>query len=114
MTPSAAIPQDFQRRQIAVSSVFCIALTGLATLIILALLAIILGSIFWHGWAGFSWGFITRGTEKDMFDVNNAGVFRMIFGTAARVVIMTIFVIPVGVITAIYLTEYARPGSLVV
>ena len=32
----------------------------------------------------------------------------MIYGTAARVILMTIFVIPVGVITAIYLTEYAH------
>src|SRR5690349_1529015 len=78
------------------------------------MLAVILGNVFWHGWRGFSWGFITRGTEKDMFDVSNAGVFPMLFGTAARVILMTIFVIPVGVITAIYLTEYARPGSLVV
>jgi phosphate transport system permease protein len=39
-------------------------------------------------------------------------VFPMIFGTAARVILMTIFVIPVGVITAVYLTEYAHPRSL--
>jgi phosphate transport system permease protein len=37
----------------------------------------------------------------------------MIVGTAARVILMTIFVLPVGVITAIYLTEYAHPTSLV-
>ena len=104
----------FRRRQIDVGSFFFSGLTGLATLLILALLAIILGNVVWHGWSGFSWGFITRGTETDMFDVNNAGVFPMIFGTAARVILMTIFVIPIGVITAIYLTEYARPGSLVV
>jgi phosphate transport system permease protein len=111
-TPSKAA--EFRRTHMDVASVFFSGLTGLATLIILALLVIILGNIFYHGWAGFSWGFITRGTEKDMFDVKNAGVFPMIFGTAARVIIMTIFVIPIGVITAIYLTEYARPGSLVV
>ena len=111
-TPNSAT--DFRRSQVNVSSVFFSGLTGLATLIIMALLVIILGNIFYHGWAGFSWGFITRGTEKDMFDVKNAGVYPMIFGTAARVIIMTIFVIPIGVITAIYLTEYARPGSLVV
>jgi phosphate transport system permease protein len=115
-TPIAQTQGDrhFQRRKLDVASFFFGGLTGLATLLILALLAIILGNIFWHGWAGFSWGFIARGTEKDMFDVNNAGVFPMIFGTAARVIIMTIFVIPIGVTTAIYLTEYARPGSLVV
>ncbi len=104
--------RHFRRSQFDLGSCFFSGLTGLATLLILALLAIILGNIVWHGWAGFSWGFITRGTEKDMFDVNNAGVFPMIFGTAARVILMTFFVIPVGVITAIYLTEYARPGSL--
>ena len=102
----------FRRRQLDTGSFFFSGLTGLATLLILALLAIILGNIVWHGWAGFSWGFITRGTETDMFDVKNAGVFPMIFGTAARVILMTIFVIPIGVVTAIYLTEYARPGSL--
>ena len=112
MTTSAE--HHFRRRQLDVGSFFFSGLTGLATLLILALLAIILGNIVWHGWAGFSWGFITRGTETDMFDVKNAGVFPMIFGTAARVILMTIFVIPIGVITAIYLTEYARPGSLTV
>jgi phosphate transport system permease protein len=35
----------------------------------------------------------------------------MIFGTAARVILMTIFVVPIGVITAVYLTEYARVNS---
>ncbi len=37
----------------------------------------------------------------------------MIVGTTIRVFVMTIFVIPVGVITAIYLTEYAPNTSLV-
>jgi len=37
----------------------------------------------------------------------------MIVGTAFRVIVMTIFVIPVGVITAIYLTEYASNTSLI-
>ena len=106
--------KHFRRTALNVSSFFFSSLTGLSTLLILGMLAIILGNIFYHGWAGFSWGFITRGTEKDMFDVNNAGVFPMIFGTAARVILMTIFVIPIGVITAIYLTEYAKPGSRVV
>jgi phosphate transport system permease protein len=35
----------------------------------------------------------------------------MIFGTTALVVLMTIFVVPIGVITAIYLTEYAPNSS---
>ncbi len=43
-----------------------------------------------------------------MFDVAHAGIFPMIFGTVALVLLMTIGVVPVGVITAVYLVEYAR------
>ncbi|HSH94950.1 MAG TPA: phosphate ABC transporter permease PstA, partial [Roseimicrobium sp.] len=50
--------------------------------------------------------------DKDMFDVDKAGVLPMIVGTSMRVIVMTIFVIPVGVITAIYLTEYAHRTSV--
>ncbi len=87
-------------------------LTGLATLLILLLLLIILGNIVMNGMPGFSLRFIVSGADKDMFDVNKAGVLPMLIGTTARVILMTIFVIPVGVITAIYLTEYANPVSM--
>jgi len=92
-------------------SFFCTGLTGLATLLILAILAVILGNIAMHGWPAISWRFVSGGTESDMFDVTKAGIFPMIFGTSARVILMTIFVIPVGVVTAVYLTEYAHTTS---
>lgn len=91
----------------------CTGLTGLATLLILAILAVILGNVVLHGWPAMSWQFVTGGTESDMFDVAKAGIFPMIFGTTARVILMTIFVIPVGVVTAVYLTEYAQTTSVV-
>lgn len=103
----------FQRTRFDYGSFFFGGLTGLATLLILAILAVILGNVVWNGAAHLSWRFVTAGTEKDMFDIGKAGVFPMIFGTAARVILMTIFVIPVGVITAIYLTEYAHTASIV-
>ena len=106
------IPWNFQSRTLALDSKFFTGLTGAATLLILAMLAVILGSIVLNGLPGLSWRFIISGTEKDMFDVDKAGVFPMIVGTAARVILMTIFVIPVGVITAIYLTEYAHATSI--
>ncbi len=87
-------------------------LTGLATFLILAILAVLLGNILLLGWDGLSWRFVISGTEQDMFDVDQAGVLPMIVGTAARVFLMTLVVLPVGVITAIYLTEYARNNSL--
>ena len=88
-------------------------LTGAATLLILAILALILGNIVAQGAPHMSWRFLAGGTEKDMFDVGKAGILPMIFGTAARVILMTLFVLPVGVITAIYLTEYAPNTALI-
>ncbi len=106
------LPWSFRSNDIALDSKFFTGLTGAATALILAILAVILGNILINGWPGLSWRFITSGTEKDMFDVDKAGVLPMIFGTTARVILMTIFVIPVGVTTAVYLTEYAHATSL--
>lgn len=85
--------------------------TAVATLAILAMLALILVDIFWKGSAQLSWQFVSGNADEGMFDVDRAGVFPMIFGTAALVILMTIAVVPVGVITAVYLTEYARRNS---
>lgn len=109
---TAAPVMDLKSRRFDFASVFFTGLTGLATFLILAILAVILGNIFWNGWPSFSWHFIRSGTEKDMFDVHTAGVLPMIVGTTARVLLMTVFVLPVGVTTAVYLTEYANNASL--
>lgn len=92
-------------------SFFCTGLTGAATILILAILAVILVNIAWHGAGGLSPRFIFGSADRDMFDPAKAGVGPMVFGTAARVILMTLFVIPIGVATAIYLTEYARGTS---
>lgn len=85
--------------------------TGLATLLIIAILGIILGEIVRNGLPNLSWRFVSTGTATDMFDVDKAGILPMIFGTTARVLLMTLLVLPAGVLTAIYLTEYARMNS---
>ncbi|MEP6662186.1 MAG: phosphate ABC transporter permease PstA [Verrucomicrobiota bacterium] len=102
----------FERQHFDYISFFCTGLTGAATFLILALLAVILGNVVFNGWSSFSWRFVSGGTERDMFSVANAGILPMIVGTSMRVILMTIFVVPVGVITAIYLTEYAHATSL--
>ncbi|MCI0541935.1 MAG: phosphate ABC transporter permease PstA [Verrucomicrobiales bacterium] len=102
----------FRSERLELASVFFTGLTGLATFLILAILAIIIGNVLWHGLPYVSWHFVTGGTEKDMFDVDKAGVLPLIIGTTSKVVLMTLFVVPVGVITAVYLTEYARTTAL--
>jgi phosphate transport system permease protein len=103
---------DFNRKQFRLGSFFFSGLTGFATILILAILAVILGNIAIQGYQHFTWRFVTGGTERDMFNPDNAGILPMIVGTASRVVLMTLFVVPVGVITAVYLTEYANRASL--
>jgi phosphate transport system permease protein len=39
------------------------------------------------------------------------GVFPALFGTALMVLLMTVAVVPLGVVTAVYLNEYAREGA---
>ncbi|MCK5665477.1 MAG: phosphate ABC transporter permease PstA, partial [Thiotrichaceae bacterium] len=41
------------------------------------------------------------------------GIFPAIFGTVLMVLLMSVFVTPLGVITAVYLHEYAHQGALV-
>ncbi len=101
----------FKSARFDFASVFFTGLTGFATLLILAILGVILLNILINGWPGVSWRFISTIPKKDFFDPEATGVLPMIVGTTIRVIVMTIFVVPVGVITAIYLAEYAPATS---
>jgi phosphate transport system permease protein len=105
--------KHFKSEKFDFSSYFFSGLTGLATLLILGILAVILLNIIINGWSGLSWHFVSTIPKKDFFDVHTTGVLPMIVGTSIRVIVMTIFVIPAGVITAIYLTEYAPNTSII-
>ena len=110
--PQSAI-RSFKSERFDFTSFFFSGLTGLATLLILGILGVILANIVLNGWPALSWRFVSTIPKKDFFDPANAGVLPMIIGTTIRVFVMTLFVLPVGVITAIYLTEYAPTTSLV-
>ena len=119
ITPSQYLPEPpqpgrhFRAEKFDFWSFFFSGLTGLATLFILGILAVILLNILINGWSAISWHFVSTIPKKDFFDANTTGVLPMIVGTTIRVFVMTIFVIPVGVITAIYLTEYASNTSII-
>jgi phosphate transport system permease protein len=83
-------------------------LTLLAVLIIIVMLGVILFNIFYGGLGTISWEFLSHPPEQGM---EAGGVFPAIFGTVALVLLMVIAVIPVGVMTAIYLQEYTSPDS---
>ncbi len=53
------------------------------------------------------WDFLT---EEPRESNTEGGIFPAIFGTALMVFLMTFAVVPLGVVTAVYLNEYARGG----
>jgi phosphate transport system permease protein len=110
---TARMTRHFRAEKFDFSSFFFSGLTGLATLLIIGILVTILTNIIMSGWSGLSWHFVSTIPTKDFFDPATTGILPMIIGTAIRVFLMTIFVIPVGVITAIYLTEYAASNSII-
>ena len=83
-------------------------LTGLACLLILAMVAFILGDIIIHGAPGVSWEFLSSAPKAGMTE---GGIFPAIFGTVALVILMVIALVPFGVGAAIYLHEYARQDA---
>jgi len=84
-------------------------LTGLSTLVILLILLVMLGNIFWFGWKAVTWDFLTKAPADGM---TGGGIFPCIVGTMALVILMTIIAIPLGVSTALYLNEYSGQESL--
>jgi len=83
-------------------------LTGLAAVLILAMVGVILVDVVIGGVGHLSWEFFSTAPREGM---TAGGIFPALYGTAALTLLMTLAVMPVGVVTAIYLHEYAPPRS---
>jgi phosphate transport system permease protein len=79
-----------------------------AVIIIMLMLGTILGNVLWGGLGTISWEFLTSPPTQGM---EAGGIFPAIFGTLLLVILMVIAVVPVGVLTAVYLQEYTDPRS---
>jgi len=84
------------------------ALTGSAAAVVVAMLGVILWDVLAGGAGRVSWEFLSADPTEGM---TRGGIFPAIYGTAILTLLMTVAVMPVGVLTAIYLHEYAPPGS---
>ncbi|MEI7905802.1 MAG: phosphate ABC transporter permease PstA [Bacteroidota bacterium] len=82
--------------------------TALSAFFILAIVAVVMGNIIIEGSSTITWEFLTGKPTEGM---TQGGIFPAIFGTFLLVVIMSIIGVPIGTITAIYLTEYANQRS---
>jgi phosphate transport system permease protein len=81
------------------------ALATIAALIAVAVLAIVVVSVASRGAGALSWDFLTK--PQALFGQPGGGIANAIVGTALLVGLATVMALPVGVLTAIYLTEFA-------
>jgi phosphate transport system permease protein len=85
-------------------------ITGFSVLLIIFIIVSILAITIVGGWPNLNWTFLSEFPKDGM---TKGGIFPAIVGTAVMTIIMAIAAVPFGVITAIYLAEYANEKSVV-
>ena len=75
------------------------------SLLVMIILLFILGFITYKGAGVISWEFLTSGPEDGM---TKGGIYPAIIGTLCLVAGSMIFAFPVGVLSGIYINEYAK------
>ena len=81
----------------------------LATLLVVIPIAAIIVLIVAKGWGALSWEFLFAMPRDGM---RAGGIFPAIVGTIYLVFISLAFALPIGVMAAIYLSEYAKDNAL--
>ncbi len=81
----------------------CALINGIALLIIVWFLVA-------NGWRAINWTFLTQPPTDSM---TKGGILPCIIGTLAISLGAMVVALPIGVASAVYLNEYARPGKLV-
>jgi phosphate transport system permease protein len=82
-----------------------------AALVAVAVLAIVVVSVAKRGAGAISWDFFTK--PQALFGQPGGGIANAIVGTVLLVLMACAMALPVGVLTAIYLTEFAPRGVAV-
>jgi len=82
--------------------------TGFCAFASVAAVIWIMATIIWGGHTHLTWSFISQVPKEGMTE---GGIFPAIVGTFFLVVIMSLVGVPVGTITAIYLSEYVGRQS---
>jgi phosphate transport system permease protein len=84
-------------------------LAALCAFVILLIVIVIVADIVVGGWGTLSWEFLSKVPKEGM---TQGGIYPAIFGTFLLVVIMSIVGVPIGTVTAVYLSEYASQRSV--
>src|ERR1051325_8526245 len=80
-----------------------IGISGFAALVIVTIVVVVIISIVAGGYQKFTWEFLTQEPTEGM---TKGGIYPAIIGTVFMTLLMSIMAVPLGTITAIYLSEY--------
>lgn len=82
----------------------------LLSYLVVAILFVILGFIIVKGGSVISWDFLTKAPEEGM---TKGGIFPAIVGTFYLIVGSSLISFPIGIMSGIYMNEYATNGKVV-
>ncbi len=106
-TPAISLkPSGHLRRRRIVNRIME-ALGTVAALIAVGVLVIVIVSVTIRAWPALSWDFLTQ--PPNLFGGPGGGISSAIVGSAVIVGMATAMALPLGVLIAIYLTEFAHP-----
>ena len=92
------------------SQKFAFGFFTLLSYLVVAILFVILGFIIIKGGSVISWDFLTKAPEEGM---TKGGIFPAIGGTFYLIVGSSIISFPIGIMSGIYMNEYATNGKVV-
>ena len=101
----APVMSRYRRRRIVNRAMESLA--TIAALLAVGVLAVVVVSVAMRGAGALSWDFFTK--PQALFGQPGGGIANAIVGTALLVALATAMALPVGVLTAVYLTEFAPP-----
>jgi phosphate transport system permease protein len=81
---------------------------GFATLLVVLPIILTILYIIKNGFSAISWEFITQSPRNGM---RQGGIFPAIVGTIILIIGTMVFSLPLGILSAIYLVEYARDNA---
>ena len=91
------------------SQKFAFGFFTLLSYLVVAILFVILGFIIIKGGSVISWDFLTKAPEEGM---TKGGIFPAIVGTFYLIVGSSIISFPIGIMSGIYMNEYATNGKV--
>jgi phosphate transport system permease protein len=89
------------------TNIIMFSLTGLCTLLAIAVLFFILGYLLWQGGNALSWNFFTKLPVP--VGETGGGFANAILGSAKVLLLAAAIGVPIGFLTGVYLAEYAGP-----